>query len=516
MRISFFLFVCLWTGRVYSQTTFSVDSVAHSITVKDLRKHLYAIATDSMEGRETGEKGQKVAADYLKNHFNALNIPPVKTLKDGYLQEFPLQVMYAKGGKISTPTKTFDYKKDFYYPKITSAQDLKASEVCFLGFGIDDEIYSDYKDIDCQNALGIIFPHVPSKIEKKGRASEWTANWRVKLEKAAQKGLKALCIVDDNLAQTLQSNAHFIEAPHVKLLSDTAQDKFIPVFYISPALANHLLKLNGDKDIRYLKKRMQKRSKPRSFKLNHEIILSVERRIEYISSENVLGYIEGTDKKEELIVLTAHYDHLGKHEGEIYYGADDDGSGTVALLEMAEAFQLAKNRGFGPRRSILIMPVSGEEKGLLGSSYYSENPVFPLSNTVANLNIDMIGRMDKEHEGDPNYIYLIGSDKLSQDLHQISENTNKKYTQLALDYRYNDEKDPNRFYYRSDHWNFAKHDIPVIFYFNGVHDDYHKPTDTVDKIHFEKMEKITRLVFYTAWDLANREERIRLDKKDSK
>ncbi len=233
----------------------------------------------------------------------------------------------------------------------------------------------------------------------------------------------------------------------------------------------------------------------------------------YIKGENVLGFIEGTDLKEELIIITAHYDHLGKHEDKIFNGADDDGSGTAATLEIAEAFMSAKKEGNGPRRSVLIMPVSGEEKGLLGSKYYTDHPIYPLENTVANLNIDMIGRVDDWHEtGD--YVYLIGADRLSQELHDISEQTNDQYIGLELDYTFNTEDDPNRYYYRSDHYNFAKNNIPVIFYFNGVHEDYHKVTDTVEKIDFNKIQTITRLVFLTAWELANRDERIQLNKTD--
>jgi Zn-dependent M28 family amino/carboxypeptidase len=157
------------------------------------------------------------------------------------------------------------------------------------------------------------------------------------------------------------------------------------------------------------------------------------------------------------------------------------------------------------------MTVSGEEKGLLGSEYYTDNPVFPLENTVANLNIDMIGRIDENHSPDSNYVYLIGSDKLSTELHELSEEMNEKHVGLELDYTYNDENDPNRFYYRSDHYNFAKNQIPVIFYFTGVHEDYHQPTDTVEKIMFTKTEKIARLVFHSAWEIANREERLRVD-----
>ena len=319
---------------------------AETIKVEDLEKHLIIVSSDSMEGRETGKKGQKMAADYIMNHFKNIGIPP--------------------------------YKKNSYYQKF--------------------------------------------KV-KNGR---------------------------------------------------------------------HMCKCD-DCDTDFLKKMLGKNK--------------------YIKGENVLGFIEGTDLKEELIIITAHYDHLGKHEEKIFNGADDDGSGTAATLEIAEAFMLAKKEGNGPRRSVLIMPVSGEEKGLLGSKYYTDHPIYPLENTVANLNIDMIGRVDDWHEnGD--YVYLIGADMLSQELHDISEQINDQHIGLELDYTFNAEDDPNRYYYRSDHYNFAKNNIPVIFYFNGVHEDYHKVTDTVEKIDFNKIQTIARLVFLTAWELANRDERIQLNKTD--
>ncbi|MFY7671512.1 M28 family metallopeptidase [Tenacibaculum sp. MEBiC06402] len=229
-------------------------------------------------------------------------------------------------------------------------------------------------------------------------------------------------------------------------------------------------------------------------------------------SENVVAFIKGTEKPDEIIVISAHLDHEGVKNGEVYNGADDDGSGTVAILEIAQAFKKAADDGNGPKRSILFLHVTGEEKGLLGSKYYTENPIFPLENTVTDLNIDMIGRIDARHKGNPNYVYLIGSDKLSTELHNLSENVNKKYMNIDLDYKYNDENDPNRFYYRSDHYNFAKHNIPIIFYFNGTHADYHRPTDTPDKINYELLENRTRLVFYTAWEVANRENRLVVDK----
>jgi Zn-dependent M28 family amino/carboxypeptidase len=230
-------------------------------------------------------------------------------------------------------------------------------------------------------------------------------------------------------------------------------------------------------------------------------------------SENVLAFIEGSEKPEEVLVISAHYDHVGMKNGEVYNGADDNGSGTSSVLEIAEAFAIAKKEGNGPKRSVLFLHVTGEEHGLHGSRFYTENPIFPLANTIADLNIDMVGRRDDLHPNTNNYIYLIGSDRLSTDLHNISEEANKKYTQLELDYKYNAEDDPNRFYYRSDHYNFAKNGIPSLFYFNGTHDDYHQPTDDVSKIEFDALQKRVQLIFATAWELANRENKPIVDKK---
>ena len=230
-------------------------------------------------------------------------------------------------------------------------------------------------------------------------------------------------------------------------------------------------------------------------------------------SENVLAYIKGSEKPEEVIVISAHLDHMGMDsQGNIFYGADDDGSGTVAVMEIARAFQLAAKDGKGPKRSILFLHVTGEELGLFGSSYYVEHPAFPLENTVCDLNIDMIGRIDPDKKDNSNYVYLIGSNMLSQDLQDVSTRVNDKYTQLELDYKFDDPNDPNRFYYRSDHYNFAKNDVPVIFYFNGVHEDYHKITDTPDKIEYDLLAKRAKLIFLTAWELSNQEDRIKLTK----
>lgn len=227
-------------------------------------------------------------------------------------------------------------------------------------------------------------------------------------------------------------------------------------------------------------------------------------RGENIATENVIAFIKGKSKPEEYIVISAHLDHEGIKNGAIYNGADDDGSGTIAQLKIAEAFQKAANEGNGPERSVVFIHFTGEEKGLLGSKYYSENPLFPMDQTIVDLNIDMIGRVDPTHKGkDERYIYIIGSSHLSNDLHQLSERVNAQTLQLNFDYKYNKIDEPECIYYRSDHYNFAKNNVPVIFYFNGVHEDYHQPTDTPDKIDYELYTERAQLIFYTAWELAN-------------
>ncbi len=240
--------------------------------------------------------------------------------------------------------------------------------------------------------------------------------------------------------------------------------------------------------------------------------LNAERNENLPDSENIWAYIEGSEKPNEVLVVSAHYDHVGIQNGEIYNGADDDGSGTVAILQMAQAFKKAKDAGHGPKRSILFLHVTGEEHGLHGSRFYSENPLFPIANTIADINIDMIGRRDVEHADTNNYVYVIGADRLSTDLHNITVAQNDKYTHLDLDFKFNDPKDPNHFYERSDHYNFAKNGIPAVFLFNGVHEDYHGKGDEPEKIEYDALTKRAQLAFVIAWELANRPDRIIVDK----
>jgi hypothetical protein len=478
------------------------------ITEKNMSKNLHVLASDEYEGRETGKRGQKMAAQYIMQQFKDAGIPPYKDTT--YLQEFPVNVILPAPAEISINGINYKGNKDYYnYPGL-SEQKTTTNNIVFLGYGIEENNYNEYLE-DINNKVVMILSGEPynedsiSIITGKKTPSLWSTYYRAKSEKIREKGALALFIVVDDVEKEIVENKHRLERPAMVKNNTLVQ---MPVIYISTAMADAILKKTSVKKI---KEKISKTGKPLTKTAKADVSIRVVNTSQKIMTENVLGYVSGSDLKEEIIVVTAHYDHLGKDGDVVFNGADDDGSGTVAVIELAKAFAKAKQEGRGPRRSMLFMTVSGEEKGLLGSAYYSEHPEFPLEKTICDLNIDMIGRVDEKHTGNSNYIYLIGADKLSSELHAISEKMNKLYSNLELDYTYNDEKDKNRFYYRSDHYNFAKKGIPVIFYFNGVHSDYHKETDEVEKIDFQKMEKITRLVFFTAWELANRNERIVVD-----
>lgn len=520
-QVSSFLMlaVAIYSIPIFSQNNKDTKiKYANVITKESLKKHLSVLASDEYEGRETGERGQKMAASYIANQFKAEGLSP-GFHDTSFFQRFPLDVQYKKEVFIKVNNKDYTPEKNYLSFYGLSAQTLEANEIVFAGFGIDDSVYSDYKKSKINNKVVMVLDGEPIDkdsiyfITKTKKRSEWSTAYRKKEELARNGNAKALLIVVNNIDSAYKQHKHRIAAKSMKLQNDSIKKKEkIPVIFISRQIANTIVEAKGD-DISKWEEKIIKRKKSfsKTVKTNLKIKISVDERT--LSSENVLGYLEGTDLKQELIIITAHYDHLGIEGGTVFNGADDDGSGTVSVIELSKAFALAKKESSGPRRSMLFMTVAGEEKGLLGSEYYNDNPAYLLKNTIADLNIDMIGRVDSRHTDSINYIYIIGADKLSTDLHKINEAANNQFCKLNLDYTYNDVHDPNRYYYRSDHYNFAKNNVPVIFYFNGTHADYHKETDEISKINFDLMEKRARLVFYTAWELANRNERIKIDVK---
>ncbi len=493
---------------------------AAGITAGELKSLLDVLASREMEGRETGEPGQRKAADFIAAQFKALGLPTVAD-RNSYFQKISLQSDNWKDIGLKVGEQEFKNRTDFFvFP--TFNQDnpkLELKEVVFVGYGIEDTKYNDYGSADVKGKAVIFYDGEP--MDNNGKSlitgsefrSSWSLDWKRKVELAKKKGALMVFIVDSNFDESLKKNRQLISTRGWKAattMGDKQPDDFVNNMFVSPAVAAAILGKKADKAEDAISAlRSGKEFKPVKVKAKLEVRLDKETK--YLEGANVIGFIEGSDPriKDEYVFITAHYDHLGMSDSTvIYYGADDNASGTSGVIEIARAFAEAKKSGVGPKRSVVCMLVSGEEKGLLGSRYYVDFPLFPLKKTIVDVNIDMIGRVDDAHAGNPDYIYVIGADRISPTLHEINETANKYYTKLTLDYKYNAPDDPNHYYERSDHYNFAEQGIPAIFYFNGTHADYHKPTDTADKINFDAMAKRTQLAFYTAWDIANRSSRL--------
>ncbi len=439
---------------------------------------------------------------------------------NGYQQTYQIFKDSFLFSSLKIGKRNYAFATDFInYPQAIVDPELKAKKIVFAGYGIDDSLYNDYNGKNVEGKIVLFVTGEPKKdgayfISGSSKSSVWTYPGNSRKVAAAKKhGAVAAFIINPIL--TTLSQTHIDNARKTSMYFPGDDDMSNKMDYITilPSLAKNILgevtyddiikRATASEPLSTIQKEVKAKTK---FKYNKQ-------RIPFNAS-NVIGYIEGTDKKDEYVFLTAHYDHLGKIGDRIYYGADDDGSGTVSVIEMAEAFIKAKQEGKGPRRSVVFMAVSGEEKGLWGSEFYSDNPVFPLDKTTVDLNIDMVGRVDTERktEDSLNYIYVIGHDKLSSDLPVINEAANARSSKLTLDYKFDDPNDEERIYYRSDHYNFARKGVPVLFFYDGMlKADYHKPTDTVDKINFELMEKRVHLIFLTAWEIANRDAMLKRD-----
>lgn len=504
------------------------DSLAKTITVEDLKKHLTFIASDSLKGRDTGSPEQKVAAQYISNQFESYGLKGVVGAEKSHLQLVDLVKRGWGDFYLKTNNKKFNYLTDFISNSIAPMPKEQTLETVFVGYGIEGKDFNDYANTNVKDKIVVVFEGEPRSadgnflISGTSEMSKWgtAESWKEKMNLAKSKGAKGLLIISkqslEEFEKTVKQRQTMMKRfGNARLgfreVSDPQGSDFA-VLTIGQSMAAELLKTTTSELEASKQKIADAKKTVDNLFANQSLVLKIERTVDAVETYNVLGYLEGTDKKDEVVIITSHYDHVGVQDGKIYNGADDDGSGTVSVLEIAQAFGEAAKKGTKPRRSVLFMTVTGEEKGLLGSEYYVKHPVFPLENTVCDINIDMVGRTDKDHEGKGDYIYVIGSDKLSSELHSALLEQNKSHgSPIDLDFQFNDPNDPNRFYYRSDHYNFAKNKIPVAFFFNGVHDDYHQPTDDVEKIEFNKMEKRARLVFYLAWDVANREKRLAVD-----
>tara|TARA_B100001287_G_scaffold262820_1_gene253121 strand:+ start:95 stop:1591 length:1497 start_codon:yes stop_codon:yes gene_type:complete len=488
----FFLFYCFFC---YGQQDV-LNKASNSIKIDELKEKLYKYSSDEFGGRGTPSKGQQLAVEYLQNHYKGLGINSLKN--DTYLQAVPLQLEDKPEISLNISDKTFNYYED--YISYANGPDFNyvSEEIVFIGFGIDDPKYSDYKGKDVKGKILVASGGEPFDenqnylIGGKNRSKWSNSREEIRLKKsvARKKGALGLILIDNYL---------FRRYKYRHLDSDSGRGE-------------KRMALSNDEENNFQVLLFSEKHKNFLKKDNLKFTMSFKKNVKKFTADNVAAVIEGSVFPNEYIILTAHLDHVGIQDGEIYNGADDDGSGTVAMLEIAEAFALARDQGYQPKRSIIFLHVTAEERGLLGSQYYADyEPLAPLNQTVANLNMDMMGRADPERGiKNLNYIYIIGSDILSDDLHKINMNANNNHAFLELDYRFNDINDPNQFYFRSDHYHFVKNNIPAIFYFSGVHEDYHQPTDTAEKILYDIYKKRVKLIFHTAWELANREDRIEL------
>ncbi|MES2645408.1 MAG: M28 family peptidase [Bacteroidota bacterium] len=483
MSILRILVLVFLTTSSFAQTNLKKAVVhANLISAEDLKKHLTIIAGPEMEGRETATEGQRKAAAYIEDVMKQNGLLPANN--GSYQMYFPVYRDSVVSASITINNQPLIWKTDFNAPAANFNAEQTFGELVLVN--LDDSAWKQNK-IDVTGKL-VMFGLKSSRADHNDRAITATVGTIMK------KGAAAALVIDSSF-EAIPDKGNMA---HIKMPAR----QYINYYRITPKTAN-LLMANGNDTSRKPGKTYQV-----------DITLNYREQQLQLQSSNVVGYLEGTTKKDEFLVISAHHDHIGRNDSLIFYGADDDGSGTVSLLELMEAFSKAKAAGQGPYRSVLFLSVSGEEKGLWGSEYYTKNPIFPLDKTTANLNIDMIGRLDSAHikSKKPDYIYVVGDHKLSSDLPVIVKAANVK-TMLELNAKYNDAKDPERIYSRSDHYNFAKRGVPVIFFFSGLHPDYHKATDTVDKINFELMEKRAKLVFYTAWEMANRKEMLVRDKK---
>ncbi|MFL5742589.1 MAG: M28 family peptidase [Flavisolibacter sp.] len=475
----------LSTLNGFAQKKAKPDAFAKTITPQDLRIRLYIVAGPEMEGRETATEGQRKAAAYIEGQFRSMGLQPGNN--GSYQLYYDVYQDSLVDAGLEVNGARFQMDRDFNASSANINATMKFSEVVFVGANAADSL----KNTNLSGKVVMLIGSLPQGRGQMGGV----------LGTLYSKGVAAILSVANSYPRTTPA-----ARKGNQILTSFRRNILPQQFTISENVARAIAGNDFD----------NAKANPTAIKIyTANITLDVQKTTITTQSSNVIAVLPGTDLKDQYMFVTAHYDHLGKRgDSVIYYGADDDGSGTVSVLEIAEAFAKAKAAGHGPRRTMVFMTVSGEEKGLWGSDYYSSHPVFPLAQTTADLNIDMIGRTDSSRKkGDSsNYVYVVGDDKLSSDLRPISETVNNKYTKMELDYKFNDPNDRNRIYYRSDHYNFAKKGVPIIFYYDGMLGaDYHRPTDTPDKINYTLLAKRAQLVFYTAWEMANRNDQLKRD-----
>ncbi|MGI9107401.1 MAG: M28 family peptidase [Pyrinomonadaceae bacterium] len=506
---------------------------AKVITAARLSEHLHVVASDAMEGRDTPSRGLDETAKYVATHLKRFGLKPAGD-EGTFFQRIALIRQKVDPARTTAEfdSRAFKFGQDFLSSG-TSGTANGALVFADHGWVIKSKNLDAYKGIEVRDKIVIIagtgLPAGVTRADIKGKVGD---DWEDPEAYARRNGAKGLIVVPRTrnferwwgLVRSGVERGAFEMERFATSASGQQQQQQVPTLYPSAAMLDALF---ADESVSGadIFKGTQASETRAAFALSESkrVKFSVVAMTERQTTQNVVAVLEGEDAtlKNEYVAVGAHYDHVGMglpvNGDALYNGADDDGSGTVAVLSLAEAFSRAPRLA----RSLLFVWHAGEEQGLWGSQYFTTFPTVPLERIVAQLNIDMIGRSKKEGDtkpenrdlSGPHEIYVIGSKLMSTALGDLSERVNRAYLNLAFNYKYDDPRDSNRFFFRSDHFNYAQRGIPIIFYFDGVHEDYHRPSDTVDKIDFQKMEKVTRTVFLTAAELAGAPTRPRVDKQ---
>lgn len=532
----------LINAQSYSTETNELFRYSESITADFLKEHLSVLAHDSLTGRDTGTPGLQKAAHYLADFYESIGLQP-KGVNGSYFQPFELNAsvtdsLVYKTFQVDGADTTFiNHSLEAENGSTQFVRGIGGSvpiegDIVFGGFGVDDSLNSvrNLEGDSISDNWVMIFEQIPYVVDNDTLvSSNYTSRDRL-ITLIRNYGARGILLISDQteseFSRMAEMNTQTISVPDDLELAyrSSTQQSYSPPYaytYISPEFAAQILDVDGEEGLQELRESTVENLQDfRSEKTSYYLRYRPYEGRRPIETNNVVAYVEGADPemKDEVVVIMGHYDHVGiaspNEEGDyIYNGADDNGSGTAGLMAIANAFQEAAKDGFKPKRSILFLHVSAEESGLLGSRYYSDHPIIPIENTVAALNTDMISRSDPEHvkEGITDYVYLIGGEIISSQLDSLVQDANQHEINMTLDRKYNDLNDPNQFYRRSDHWNFGRLRVPFVFFFTGVHEDYHAPNDEIDGVDFDKYPRVARLIYKSAVNVANYEGRPEVD-----
>ena len=526
----------------FSTDTGQLYKFSETITADFLRKHLSVLSDDSLKGRDTGTPGIEKAADYLADFYETLGFEP-KGVDGTYFQPFGLnatvtdslvyRTFYADGSDTTMIDHSVqaENKESNYMMTVGGAGPIDG-DIIFGGFGVDDSLSNvrNLKGAEITNNWVLVFEQIPHIVDGDTLVSTDYSERERLISLIRDYGAKGVLLIPDQsqpeFEELSQVSSQIINVPENLSLAyqGNGRGSFNPTYAyarINPALAAEILGVDEETGLHQLKtETIQNIREFRAEKTSHYLKYRPYEEQRVIEAKNVLALFEGADPefRDEVVVIMGHYDHVGlgapDETGDyIYNGADDNGSGTVSLMAIANAFHEAQSEGYKPKRSILFLHVSAEEAGLLGSRYYSDHPTVPIEQTVAALNTDMISRSDPGHieEGITDYVYLIGGDIISSQLDSLVIDANNQSVNMQIDRGYNDLDDPNQFYQRSDHWNFGRLSVPFAFFFTGVHEDYHRPGDEIHDVDFEKYPRVARLIYNSAVNIANYEKRPEVD-----